>query len=45
VSILLSVVAFLFTRLTLMWATMLFLVVLVFTSFASYQLSKAKIDG
>jgi UDP-GlcNAc:undecaprenyl-phosphate GlcNAc-1-phosphate transferase len=45
VSILLSIVAFLFTRLSLTWAALLLLVVLIFTSFASYQLSKAKIDG
>jgi UDP-GlcNAc:undecaprenyl-phosphate/decaprenyl-phosphate GlcNAc-1-phosphate transferase len=44
ISILLSFAAFLFTRLDLIWSSILLAVVLVFAFTASYQLGKVKID-
>lgn len=44
ISIFLSFAAFMLTRLTLMWSSVVLAAVVLFAAFSSYQLSKAKID-
>ncbi|MFH1368195.1 MAG: MraY family glycosyltransferase [Elusimicrobiota bacterium] len=44
ISVILSITAFLSTRLSLLWSSILLAGVILFAAFASYQLSKAKID-